>query len=136
MENVIGEHLSSLENYRNIDLIFNPEPIFIKNHQELFIFGIKVYQKEGIYQNGEREGLWISWYGNGQKLSERNYRNGEAEGLWISWHPNGQKASEGNYRNGKKDGIWTYWYENGQKHIEGNYVNGVKKGLWVIYEYY
>jgi len=32
---------------------------------------------EGYYRNGKEEGLWVSWYSNGQKRSEENYQNGE-----------------------------------------------------------
>ena len=120
MENVIGEHLSSLGSFRSLSLIFEIEPPFVKNS----IFGNEVYQKGGIYRNGEKEGLWIRWYQNGQKWAEGNCRNGEEESLWIYWWSNGQKSSEGNYLNGKKDGIWIYWDENGQKLSEGNYRNG------------
>ena len=120
MENVIGEHLSSLENFRSLSLIFEIEPPFIKKS----IFGIETYQKGGIYRNGIEEGLWISWYENGQKWEEGNYRNGEEEGLWLYWYDNGQKADEGNYQNGEKEGLWISWYLSGQKISEGNYRNG------------
>jgi len=97
MEEIIGEYLSSLKNFRSLALIFDLDPPFIKN----LIFGIKAYQKEGIYRNGLREGLWITWDRNGQKGSEGNYVNGKEEGLWIFWDQNDQKWEERNYRNGE-----------------------------------
>ena len=120
MEEIIGEHLSSLGDFRSLSLIFDLEPPFIKNS----IFGIEIYQKGGIYRNGKREGLWIFWHPNGRKESEGNYHNGKEGGLWIYWYQNGQKREEGNYRNGKREELWISWWPNGQKATEGNYRNG------------
>jgi len=97
MEEIIGEHFSSLEDFRSLSLIFDLEVPFIKKS----IFGIQAYQKGGIYLNRKNEGHWIEWYSNGQKQSEGNYRNGIREGLWIYWYETGRKYSEGNYINGK-----------------------------------
>jgi len=108
MEEIIGEHLSSLKSFRSLGLIFDLDPPFIKNS----IFGIKAYQKEGIYLNEKQEGLWISWYENGQKRSEGNYRNGKREKLWIYWYENGQKALETNYVNEEQEG-WVSWDRSG-----------------------
>ena len=135
MDQIIGEHFSSLESFRSLSLIFDLEVPFVKS----LIFEIKAFQKEGIYLNGKHKGRWILWFGNGQKALEGNYRNGLREGsgaygeagLWITWHPNGQKESEGNYRNGKEEGLWIIWWNNGQKRSERNYRNGKQEGLWV-----
>jgi len=120
MEQIIGEHFSSLESFRSLVLVFDLDPPFINNS----IFEIKAFQKEGIYLNGKREGHQTFWWDNDQKALEGNYRNGLREGLWIYWWDNGQKWQEGNYVNGKQEGLWIFWYPNGQKHLEGNYVNG------------
>jgi len=56
MEQIIGEHLSSLGNFRSLSLVFDLEPPFIKNS----IFGIKTYYNGGIWLNGEQEGLLVA----------------------------------------------------------------------------
>ena len=54
-------------------------------------------------------------------LSERNNRNwfsslGYAkQGMWTSWYDNGQKRSEGTYKNGERDGAWIFWTEDGEQ---------------------
>jgi len=140
MKNVIGEHLSRLNSFRNLGLIFDLDPTLIKIDDKILFFDEIVFsitiddeiKSERIYQNGEREGIWFSWYDNGQKSEEGNYGNEEKEGLWITWDRNGQKSSEGNYVNGKEEGsgaygeagLWIFWWPNGQKRTEGNYRNG------------
>ena len=50
----------------------------------------------------QQEGLWVEWYENGQKKSEKNYKDGKRDGLWVGWDEDGQKSYESNYKDGKK----------------------------------
>jgi len=143
---------------RNIEVILDNknknENYSVIWYENLTANNIEIKESEGFWKNGEKEGLWIYWYNNGQKSSEGNYINGnydglwtnwdengqkflqnyykygKKEGLWIEWYENGQKLSEGKYKNGEEERLWTNWYENGQKLSEGKYKNGVKEGLW------
>jgi len=51
-------------------------------------------------------------------------KNGKKDGLWTSWYENGQKESEETFKDGKRDGLWTWWYENGQKKEEVTFKDG------------
>ena len=98
-------------------------------------------------------GVWKGWFPNGQKQIEDYYEEGQRTGLRIEWYENGQKKEEGNRKlvyteygplkgnMSQKDGLWIGWYENGQKHYEGNYkivktnegemdYRGLPHGLW------
>ena len=84
-------------------------------------------EREGTFKDGKKDGKWIQWYDNGQKMYE-GYYNGldkwgdpQLDGLYTGWYDNGQKRSYGTYNVGKKDGEWTYWYKNGQKMDEEIY---------------
>ena len=68
------------------------------------------------YKNGEKDGIWISWYENGQKRSEGTYETEIKHGLWTEWYENGQKRSEKTYKNSVNDELWTVWDENGSKY--------------------
>ena len=81
-------------------------------------------KSEGTYKNGEKYGLWTSWYKNGQKEFERTFKDGNKDGLYTQWYVSGQKRVEGTYKDGKKDGKWTKWYENGQKKSEEIFKDG------------
>ena len=51
-------------------------------------------------------------------------KNGKKDGLWTSWYENGQKESEETFKDGKRDGLGTWWYENGQKKEEVTFKGG------------
>ena len=68
---------------------------------------------EGNYRDGMQEGLWTTWYENGQRSAIDHFHSGLQDGLHTSWYANGQKALEGNYRAGKREGVWTRWDPNG-----------------------
>ena len=51
-------------------------------------------------------------------------KNGKKDGLWTSWYENGQKESEETFKDGKRDGLGTWWYENGQKKEEVTFKDG------------
>ena len=115
---------------------------------------------EGSYKDGKKDGLWTTWFENGQKEFEKNYKDGKEDGLSTYWDKNNGKVYKGNFLNfeddsidvsslngsyfsyqrnrfvhsnlkgGKKNGLFTSWYENGQKEMEGTYKDGKKDGLW------
>jgi len=78
-------------------------------------------QHEGVHKDGIEDGKWTGWNMHGQKVWVKTYKDGKKDGLWTEWHSNGQKWEEGTYKNGKKDGLRTEWYWNGQKKLEGTY---------------
>lgn len=85
-------------------------------------------------QSGEpvKQGVWTTWYTNGQKEREGRYENDEPSGELIWWHDNGQKSLVANYRDGKRHGTWTWWHDNGLKSIQGEYAydKPVSNWLW------
>ena len=59
-------------------------------------------------ENGNRHGLWESYYDNGQLYFKANYVNGKEHGYWESYYDNGQLFYKGNYVNGEPHGYWDY----------------------------
>ncbi len=53
-------------------------------------------------------------------------KDGKFDGLYLTWFENGQKKEEGNYNNGEQVGKWTYWFDSGKKEKEETYKNGKK----------
>ena len=80
-------------------------------------------------KNGKKEGLYKTYYENGQLQSKYNFKNGKLDKSCKYWNDKGQLMSEKNYKEGEKDGPHKSWFENGQLHIEVNYVNGNQEGL-------
>ena len=55
------------------------------------------------------------------KLPIKNYKIGDKYGLTIEWFENGQKKEEGEYINNYKTGTWQYWDKEGNKTVEELY---------------
>ena len=85
---------------------------------------------EGKFSRGKRNGIWTTWYVNGQKEHEGYYKNGLKSGLWKTWYDSGQAWKEGYYYAGKKEGGWLYWYWNGNNLEVETYRNGILHGPW------
>ena len=83
--------------------------------------------------DGKRHGTCRTWNYNGQKITECNYVNGKLNGLWLSWNNEGTLTNEGYYVNGKRDGLWQTWYSNGQKKMKCIYASGYYDGLWKLW---
>jgi len=47
------------------------------------------------------EGLFITWYENGQKEFEGNFNDGKLEGLWTGWNEEGNVIKNETYKDGK-----------------------------------
>ena len=96
---------------------------------------------DGEYLDGEKHGMWITYYANGNKRSEGRYDRGLKEGPWIQYWPNGNKKSEGTFKGGKFTGDYTAWHENASLQLRGRYnehqgasADGTKEGEWRYYE--
>jgi len=55
---------------------------------------------------------------NGKKAEEVTLRYGQKEGLQLTWYFNGEQQSKSLWKSGKKDGAMWEWHENGQKKSE------------------
>jgi hypothetical protein len=91
--------------------------------------------------NGKKEGLWVTYFANGNKRSEGAFKGGKKEGKWTLYHKNGNKQSEGTFQDGKYTGYYVSYHDNGQKFREGwyseasgNAYDGRKEGVWYQYE--
>ena len=55
---------------------------------------------------------------NGKKAEQFTLRYGQREGLQITWYFNGQQQSKSLWKSGKRDGATWEWHEDGQKKSE------------------
>ena len=117
----------------------------------------KTYKEKGLYEMGDKVGVWTEWYSTGEKMNETNYSKYDPFRLKERWHENGQLESktyynrkgdmigdlyESFYENGQQesrgrasrfeDGVETTWYENGQLHIYQVWEDG----KLLVYERY
>ncbi|MDC1141763.1 toxin-antitoxin system YwqK family antitoxin [Planctomycetota bacterium] len=111
---------------------------------------------DGDYVEGQKQGLWVTyfdngtvesqltykddqligeferWHSNGQKAEAGKWENGEKIGSWMSWHPNGNLAQNIEYKDGQLNGASFTYYNNDTAKERGQYVEGLKHGLWVL----
>ena len=81
-----------------------------------------------------RTGLQKDYYENGQlKITGRLNNDGLKDGVWTSYFENGQKNSESNFKAGINNGFSMIWYPNGNVRYFGDYTNGNKSGTWTFY---
>lgn len=61
---------------------------------------------------GKRHGPYRKWHRYKDIIiAEGAYLDGEKHGLWRTWYDNGRLASEGWYRKGKRHGTWREWHQ-------------------------
>lgn len=83
-----------------------------------------------------RHGPYMAWFDSDRTKMKMCYCNkdGKLDGLYTTWYDNGNKNGESNYKDDKLHGSFTSWKSNGQLYREGTYVNGIMEGLWKHYD--
>jgi len=86
---------------------------------------------KGEIDTGRRVGQWTYWHDDGTKWKEGGYQDGKKDGVWLEWYYGGQLKSEQMYkasiitpsleeswiRHGidPKEGSVNTWHKNGKK---------------------
>ncbi|MEN4052191.1 MULTISPECIES: toxin-antitoxin system YwqK family antitoxin [Sulfurimonas] len=81
------------------------------------------------FSNDKENGLYTSYYANGQEKLVVHYKNGQKVGIQKIYYDNGQLGSQVNYVNGKREGVLTEWDFTGYKSSEVFYKNNYKVGV-------
>ena len=76
-------------------------------------------------------GVWVTYYANGQKSSEVNYTNGYRSGEFITFQPDGSKSSVWLYDNGIRQGLYTQYFPSGHIQYQVQYSNNFRIGVGV-----
>jgi len=113
-----------------------------------------IRKEDGFERNGKRDGIWTTYFDDGNRCVQTVFVRGVRDGLTVGWHDNGEVRFEGQYRDEKACGTWIEWFESGAKHTErvfeddqangpctcwyesgrvssaGWFANGVQDGEW------
>jgi antitoxin component YwqK of YwqJK toxin-antitoxin module len=89
-------------------------------------FAGKRFRELGLFRQGQKHGLYVTWYGSGKRKDAIHYENDLEHGPVASWYSSGKKRKEGHHKHGEKDGVWiTYNYNTkGIEAIRQRYENG------------
>ncbi|WP_428265905.1 toxin-antitoxin system YwqK family antitoxin [Haliangium sp.] len=103
----------------------------------------------GNYEQGEKQGMWSTWYPGGAPESRGAYVAGRRDGIWDEWD-NGDRRERGGtwdkwtepgrrehgaYRDDLRHGIWTTWSNDGRRLAQGSYEDGERTGRWFIWNH-
>ena len=119
-----------------------PEEIkyYSKAGNKIVLSKIEVYHKNGQMSletnysaDGELDGLWVSYYENGQIHKKVNYRDGKKNGVALEYFESGQIRGQGNFKNDKGHGRMTEYYSNGQIKEKISFKDGEIHGEGIRY---
>jgi antitoxin component YwqK of YwqJK toxin-antitoxin module len=89
-------------------------------------------EKEGGYQNNEKEGEWKEWNKAGDLTGINHFKKGKMVGRNISWYDN-KKINDSTILDENGNGKSISFFDNGANQSEGNYTAGEKNGAWTYY---
>jgi len=81
------------------------------------------------FQKGKENGIYTSYYDNGQKKLVVAYVEGQKHNIQKIYYDNGQLGSEVNYNMGRREGVMTEWDYEGYKSSEVFYKHNYKVGI-------
>lgn len=91
---------------------------------------------KGSYSNEEMtipDGMFYYYHSNGNTSMYGMYQQAQRNGIWISNYANGKLKDSISYINGKKDGPLKRFHLNGSLFISGNFVDDNQQGTWLEY---
>ena len=62
-----------------------------------------------------------------QLTGKETYKEGKEDGVWETYYSNGQLRYKRTWKDGKEDGVWEDYYKNGQLEIKKTYKEGKLK---------
>lgn len=90
-------------------------------YKEYFNNDSEKLKSEVFMNNGRKEGIYKSYWENGQIHEEINYIDDRKNGIYKSYRENGKLWSEGNYINDRRIGVYRLYWKNGNSKIEFKY---------------
>lgn len=82
----------------------------------------------GYLKQGQKQGLWLSWYENGNIASKIEWEKDRLSGLYKHWYKNGAIHAFGHTTDGEMDGEWLEYYSNSQ--LQAHSLNQMGKCVW------
>ncbi len=86
-----------------------------------------------LNQDNNEQGYWKYFFKNQLLASEGAFNNGVKEGLWKTYYEDGNIKEIMNYQNGKLNGEYTYFYKNGAPSTKVKYTADFYDGTLELY---
>jgi len=97
------------------------------------VVNLNAQQVNQLNEDGEKEGIWIKSFDNGNIKYEGQFRNDKPYGKFTYYFKKGSVKAVSVFSD---DGIFAHiitYYDGGNLMAEGKYVNQKKDGLWKYY---
>ena len=79
----------------NIDELQESDGLFYQRSSNTPFSGGVTGKEKGTFNDGKREGHWVTFYDNGQLRNKGNYKDGKKEGLWVHYSRDGSVLNQG-----------------------------------------
>jgi len=90
----------------------------------------RVLKSTGVYVNGAREGVHLSYDGDGHMRDSANYVGGRLKGVKLAWAADGAQVDSMHF-DGAGNGVQVTWYADGPVSAAGFWTaDTVKRGKW------
>ncbi len=143
----------------NFKIVLNAKQMAKEGAVRLYHADSTTIKAEGRVVKGKIDGLWRSYYEDGQIQSTITYKDGIADGVaffyydnekqttrveltfqedkvtgvYREFYENGNRKAMLNFTEGQPDGTAEFYYDSGVIKIAGRYKNGAKEGKWKHY---
>ena len=94
--------------------------------ERFWIENVNGYRDEGEYLEDMREGMWKSYYPNGNLYFEGKFLDDIPDGKQIWYYENGKIKKSGEYSMGLRTGEWRYFDEEGKLFLTVEYERGIE----------
>jgi antitoxin component YwqK of YwqJK toxin-antitoxin module len=91
-------------------------------------------KQDMTFKDGKLDGVFISYYRNGNVNRKGEFSEGRYHGKWEQWSESGKKLYEVHYRNDTLCGAFNVWYPTGVLKKKGVCADNNRKGLWTEYD--
>lgn len=90
-------------------------------------------ESKGYFQNNQSTGIWEFYYESGNLKMRGVLQNNTNAGHWEFFYESGNKSMEGIMNGRLREGKWNYYYEDGALKETGTYIAGKRHGVWKSY---
>ncbi|MBS1917090.1 MAG: hypothetical protein JST87_12505 [Bacteroidetes bacterium] len=98
-----------------------------------FFYPNRKLQTIGMYKDGKKQGVWLSFYSDGLMSDSLTYDNGTLAGICMQWYRTGY-ASDSSNLNEDGSGTKVSWFDNGNVSFAGYFSQGHRPhGKWKFF---
>lgn len=89
----------------------------------------------GSFREGEKEGIWTSFHGNGEVREKGVWCRGAPCGEWETFDPEGRLVNRRSCWKGESNGTFLRFNREGRVELEYSCVDSLKHGKWSRYDF-